>query len=134
MSEEKAYTLREMTAEDVFHMVKVISSIGLKEFKAVFEADDVKEAIAAITDDKKKGEKPDAAAIGITIVLNTADVLFSNLPKCKGDIYRLLSGLSGMSTEDIAALPMSTFMNMVVDTIQKREFIDFFGAAAKLFK
>lgn len=134
MSEEKAYTLREMTAEDVFPMVKVISSIGLKEFKAVFEADDVKEAIAAITDDKKKGEKPDAAAIGITIVLNTADVLFSNLPKCKGDIYRLLSGLSGMSTKDIAALPMSTFMNMVVDTIQKREFIDFFGAAAKLFK
>ena len=41
MREEKAYTLREMTADDVFPMVKIISGIGLKEFKAAFEAEDV---------------------------------------------------------------------------------------------
>ena len=72
--------------------------------------------------------------IGITIAVNIADVIFSNLPKCKADIYKLLSGLSGMSAKDIAALPMPVFMNMVVDTIKKEEFKDFFGAAARLFK
>lgn len=130
MSEEKAYTLREMTAEDVFPMFKIISSIGLKEFKGCFEADRVKAAIKG----GAEGEKPDAAEVGFTIALGIADVLFSNLPKCKNDIYKLLSGLSGMSTKEIAALPMAVFMNMVVDTIKKEEFADFFQAAARLFK
>lgn len=131
MSEEKAYTLRDMTAEDVFPMFKIISGIGLKKFKTAFESDDVKAALAAMTGE---GEKPDATAVGITIAVNIADVIFANLPKCKGDIYKLLSGLSGMSTKDIAALPMVDFMNMVVDTIKKEEFKDFFQAAARLFK
>lgn len=130
MSEEKAYTLREMTAEDVFPMFKIISGIGLKEFKGCFEADSVKAAIKG----GAEGEKPDAAEVGFTIALGIADVLFSNLPKCKNDIYKLLSGLSGMSTKEIAALPMAVFMNMVVDTIKKEEFADFFQAAARLFK
>lgn len=130
MSEEKAYTLREMTAEDVFPMFKIISGIGLKEFKGCFEADSVKAAIKG----GAEGEKPDAAEVGFTIALGIADVLFSNLPKCKNDIYKLLSGLSGMSTKEIAALPMAMFMNMAVDTIKKEEFADFFQAAARLFK
>lgn len=130
MSEEKAYTLREMTAEDVFPMFKIISGIGLKEFKGCFEADSVKAAIKG----GAEGEKPDAAEVGFTIALGIADVLFANLPKCKNDIYKLLSGLSGMSTKEIAALPMAVFMNMVVDTIKKEEFADFFQAAARLFK
>lgn len=131
MSEEKAYTLRDLTAEDVFPMATIISDIGLKEVKTAFEADDVKEKLAAMTGE---GEKPDAAAVGITIAVNIADVIFHNLPKCKDNIYKLLSGLSGMKTKDIAALPMPVFMDMVVDTIKKKEFKDFFGAAARLFK
>lgn len=134
MSEEKAYTLRELTADDVFPMFKIISSIGLKEFKAAFEADDVKAALASMTGSENEGEKPNAAAIGITIAVNIADVIFSNLPKCKDDIYKLLSGLSGKSVKEIAALPMAEFMNMVVDTIKQEEFKDFFQAAARLFK
>ena len=39
-----------------------------------------------------------------------------------------------MSTKEIAALPMDVFMDMVVDTIKKEEFKNFFGAAARLFK
>ena len=87
-----------------------------------------------MTGEKAEGEKPDATAIGITIAVSIADVIFSNLPKCKADIYKLLSGLSGLPMKDIAALPMPVFMNMVVDTIKKEEFRDFFGAAARLFK
>lgn len=130
MNEEKAYTLREMTAEDVFPMFKIISGIGLKEFKGCFEADSVKAAVKGGAD----GEKPNATEVGFTIVLSIADVVFANLPKCKNDIYKLLSGLSGMSTKEIAALPVAVFMNMVVDTIKKEEFADFFRAAARLFK
>lgn len=124
---EKKYTLRDLTAEDIFPMLKIISGIGLKEFKNTFEADDVK----AMTESENK---PSATSIGLTVAVNIADVVFANLPKCKYDIYSFLSGLSGLNTEEIAALPMSVFMDMVVDTIKKKDFKDFFGAAAKLFK
>lgn len=134
MSEEKAYTLREMTADDVFPMFKIISGIGLNEFKAAFETEDMKAFMEAVKGGEAEVEKLDKTAIGITIAVNIADVIFSNLPKCQADIYKLLSGLSGMTVKDIAALPMPVFMNMVVDTIKKEEFKDFFGAAARLFK
>lgn len=114
------YTLRDLTAADVFPMFKIVSSIGVKEFKNAFEADDVK----AMTGTKNK---PSAASVGITIAVNIADVVFSNLPRCEDDIYRFLSGLSGMSTKEIAALPMDVFMDMVVDTIKKEEFKNFLG-------
>lgn len=130
MSEEKAYTLRDLTAEDVFPMFKIISGIGLKEFKDAFSADDVK----AVVTGGENGEKPDATTVGITIAVNIADVIFANLPKCKNDIYKMLSGLSGMSCKEIAEMPIAEFMNMVVDTIKKEEFKDFFQAAARLFK
>lgn len=130
MSEEKAYTLRDLAAEDVFPMFKIISGIGLKEFKDAFSADDVK----AVVTSGENGEKPDATTLGITIAVNIADVIFANLPKCKNDIYKMLSGLSGMSCKEIAEMPIAEFMNMVVDTIKKDEFKDFFQAAARLFK
>lgn len=130
MSEEKAYTLRDLTAEDVFPMFKIISGIGLKEFKDAFSADDVKAAVTG----GENGEKPDATTLGIIIAVNMADVIFANLPKCKNDIYKMLSGLSGMSCKEISEMPIAEFMNMVVDTIKKDEFKDFFQAAARLFK
>lgn len=134
MSEEKAYTLREMTADDIFPMCRIISGIGMKEFKAAFETDDVKAAIASMTDGKTEGKEPDAVAVGITVAVSLADVLFSNLPKCKDSIYQLLSGLSGMSKKEVAAMPMADFMNMVVDVLKQEEFRDFFKAAARLLR
>lgn len=133
MSEEKTYTLRDMTAEDVFPVFKIISCIGMKEVKNCFEDDEVKAAMKAMIGDTE-GENPDVTAVGITVAVNIADVLFNNLPKCKDHIYHLLANLSGMNKNEIAALPMATFMNMVVDIIMKEEFKDFFQAAARLLK
>lgn len=142
MSEEKTYTLRDMTAEDVFPVFKIISCIGMKEVKNCFEDDEVKAAMKAMIGDTEgenpdataEGENPDVTAVGITVAVNIADVLFNNLPKCKDHIYHLLANLSGMNKNEIAALPMATFMNMVVDIIMKEEFKDFFQAAARLLK
>ena len=36
----KAYELRNLTADDVFPMFKIVSKIGIKEFKACFESDE----------------------------------------------------------------------------------------------
>lgn len=130
---EKTYTLRGLTAEDVFPMLKIISGIGLKEFKGCFENEELRTAIRNMNAEKEEGAEIDTTALGLMVAADVASIIFANLPKCKDDIYQLLSGLSGMSKKEVAALPMNVFLSMIVDVIKKEEFKDFFKDAAGLF-
>ena len=134
---EKTYTLRGLTAEDVFPMLKIISGIGLKEFKGCLESEELRTAIRGMTAEKEdgaEGAEIDTTALGLMVAVDVASVIIANVPKCKDDIYRLLSGLSGMSKKEIAALPMNVFLSMIVDVVKKEEFKDFFGDVAGMFR
>lgn len=128
----KAYELRNLTADDMFPMFNIISKIGVKEFKSCFESPDVKSTIAGIA--SGEGDKADLTAVGMTVAFDLAGVIISNLSSCKEDIYHLLSQLSGMTTKEIAGLPMVTFVEMITDVVKKEEFTDFFQAVSKLLK
>lgn len=128
----KAYNLRNLTADDMFPMFQIISKIGVKEFKRCFESDEVMKAVSGMASGEK--DNADLTAVGITIAFDLAGVIMSNLPNCKNDIYLLLSQLSGMTTKEIASLPMVTFVEMIMDVIRKDEFKDFFQAVSKLFR
>ena len=131
MNTAKAYELRTLCAEDVFPMFKIISKIGIKEFKSCFESEDVKEAIKSATNGEAQ---VDLEVIGIGIALEIASVIMANVPKAKEDIYQFLAQVSGMSKDDIRNLPISTFTEMIIDVVKKEEFKDFFGVVSKLFK
>lgn len=130
---EKTYTLRGLTAEDVFPMLKIISGIGLKEFKSCFDSAELRDAIKNMSQGKEEGETVDTTAVGLMVAADIASIIFANLPECKDDIYQLLSGLSGMEKKEIAELPMNVFLAMIVDVIKKEEFKDFFQDVAGLF-
>lgn len=134
MNEEKtkAYELRSLTADDMFPMFQIISKVGVKEFKSCFESPDVKKAIEGMASGKQ--DQDSLTAVGMTIAFDLAGVIVSNLASCKNDIYTLLAQLSGMTTKEIASLPMVTFMEMIIDVIKKEEFKDFFQAVSKLFR
>ena len=122
----KAYELRNLTAEDMFPMFQILSKIGVKEFRSCFEADDIKKVASE--------DGVDVQAVGLSVMLNIGGVILSNVGKCKEDIYQLLAQLSGMTKKEIAALPMNTFVEMVIDVFKKDEFKDFFQAVSKLLK
>ena len=126
MDENKAYTLRTLTADDMFPMFQIISKIGIKEFKHSFENPEIIKAF--------KSEGGDIESLGIEIAFDLAGVLMANLPVAKDSIYTFLAGVSGMTKQDIAALPMGTFLEMIVDVIKKEEFKDFFKAVKRLLK
>lgn len=128
----KAFELRSLTADDMFPMFNIISKIGINEFKRCFESPDVQTAISGMVSGKDGQDK--LAAVGMTIAFDLASVVISNIGKCKDDIYLLLSQLSGMTKKEIASLPMSTFMEMIIAVVKKDEFSDFFQAVSKLFK
>lgn len=137
---DKTYELRGLMADDMFIMFSIISKIGIKEFKACFESDDVKAAVlnmakkADENGDAEADEGADVVSVGISVALDIASILLANIGKCKNDIYALLSSLSGMKAGDIAKLPAKTFTSMVIDLVKKEEFADFFQDAVKLFK
>lgn len=66
-------------------------------------------------------------------MIDMAGIVLENIPKCKTEIYVFLSGLSGMTKEEIADLDMVVFAEMIVDVFKKDQFKDFFKVVSKLF-
>lgn len=120
-----AYTLRKLEAADVFIMSKIIHAIGVEEFKKCFQPEVIK---------KMMEQDKAAEAVGFEIFFDIVGVITGNLPKCEKDIYKFLAGLAGMTEAQIKALPMNTFLEMIVDTVKKEEFGDFLSVVSKLFK
>ena len=127
MDDNKVYTIRTLTADDMFPMFQIISKIGIKEFKNCFDNPELLKSF-------RKGGEGNIEAVGVAIAFDVAGVLMANLPVAKDSIYTFLSSISGMTKKELAALPMGTFVEMIVEVIRKEEFKDFFGAVKKLFK
>jgi len=125
------YTLRNLKADDIFYVLRIINKIGVKEVKNCFNAVEVKQAITKMQED---GENSDMAAVGMSVALELASLIVSHLPDCQNDLYAFLASLSGMKVEEIADLPMNTFVKMVSDVVRKQEFKDFFTDVIALFK
>lgn len=137
--EKKPYTFRTLCGEDVFLMFKIIGKIGVKEFNACFANDDIKKAIAAQIGEKlrtadEKGEETPVSVAYISVVLEVADVVFNNLPKCENEIFQMLSRTSDLSVVQVKQLTFPVFAEMVIDFIKKEEFRDFIKVVSKLFK
>lgn len=133
---EKPYTFRLLGAPDIFLMSKIISKIGIKEFKTCFEADGIKNLIQNAVVDKAQngGNDTDIIGVGAGVALELASVILTNLPKCEADIYQMLSQTSNLSVEEIKAPGNAVmFLEMVIDFIKKEEFRDFIKVVSRLF-
>lgn len=136
---DKTYELRELQADDLFVVINIVRKIGINEFEACFQSEEVKAAILNMvkhTDEGADESTNDSAvvSIGVSVALNIASILLANIGKCKDDIYALLANLSGLKVKDIAKLPAKTFMCMVTDLVKKKEFADFFQEATEFLK
>lgn len=124
------FELRELKSQDIFPMFKILGQIGLDELKDIMSGENIKSLIA----NTEKDENGDITTVlGFNLVLEIAGVVMNNLPKCEKDIYKFLSGLSGMSEKQIADLSMVTFTEMIIAVIEKDEFKDFFKVVSRLF-
>ena len=127
---EKPYSFRKLSTADIFPTLKLINKLGLKQLK---EDEGIKRLVSQISGATTKG-KIDPTALGLDIFLELTCLVVDNLPKCEVELYELLSSTSGMTVEEIKALEMSVFVEMITDFIKKEEFGDFFKAVTKLFK
>ena len=137
----KPYTFRTLGGEDVFLMFRIIGKIGLKEFNACFENDGIKNLMASMMGEKLEKAKEDGnkeeTSVSVTylsVVLEVADVLFRNIPKCENEIFQMLSQTSNLTVAQVKKLNLAQFTEMVIDFVQKEEFKDFIKVVSKLFK
>lgn len=132
--EEKPYSFRKLSSTDIFLMFKIIGSIGVNNFTACMESKSVLDAIKGMTEEEKKSDAGAYTAVG-AVVLEAANVIFSNIGRCENEIYKLLSQTSNLTIEEIKAEGNAVmFFEMVVDFLKKEEFPDFIKAVSKLFK
>ncbi len=128
---EKTYTLRTLTAGDIFPMLRILSKVGMKEISQCFENEEVRKAIDNAS---KGGSEADATGVGMAVVTDMAGLLLEHLPDCKDDIFKFLASVSGLTVSDIDAMSMADFAEMIFAVVYKEEFGDFFTAVAKSFK
>ena len=128
----KPYKFRPLEASDVFVMSKIIGAIGVNEFSACLSKDGIKDTIASLA--SEADAESVATIAGASVMLEIANVIFKNLPKCEDDIYQILSQTSNMKASEIRKLDFVTFAEMVIDFIKKEEFRDFIKVVSRLFK
>ena len=131
---DKAYTLRDMNADDLFVVLKIINKIGVKEVKNCFSAVEMKENLQAVASAGGDENNEYVAAVGLNVMMSIAGLVVERLPECKTEIYQFLSSLSGMKVDEVAAMPMADFFGMVMDVFKHPSFNDFFQRVVGLFK
>jgi hypothetical protein len=124
------YTFRQLTSKDIFPMSKIISKIGIKEFKECFESD----AVKALVKKAGKDKEADTSAVGFTIVIDIAGVILSHLPDCEKDIFNFLASVTGLKVSEIENASMADFAEMIIELVKKEDFKDFIGVVSRLFK
>lgn len=132
---EKKYELRALKASDFFLVTRILSKVGVKEFKGIFENEETKATIKEMME-KNNGELSvsDVASIGIGATFDVAGTVLSHIEDCEKDVYKLLANLSGLKETEIADLPMADFGEMVISVIKHEGFRDFFAAVMSQFK
>ena len=122
---ERKFELRTLTSQDIFPMCVILRKIGIKDLKELLSTDDVVQAARS-----GKGVE----AIGLGIAIDLAGLIVSNLPSCEAEIYSFLASVSGIRKEELKAMSMADFLELIAEVIHKEEFRDFFEVARGLLK
>lgn len=112
--------IRNLKASDMGIICKIMTQIGIREFKNCFDITDLK--------DKKNVEQ-----IGLNAAFDVAGIILENIPKAQKDIDTFLASLTGQKPETIQNLSLGEYGELIVTVIQKDDFKDFFGHVLKLF-
>ena len=136
---EKRYELRPLVASDLGAVCKIVSEIGVRQFKECFNVDQIKESMKSDNDESEETEdskeKKDAKleSIGFSVVFDIAGVVISNIPTAEADIQKFIASLTGLSVLQVRALPLADYGEIILDVITNEEFKDFFKRVMKLF-
>lgn len=117
--------LRDLKACDIFPAVRILKKIGVTNLKDYLTLEKIKELTSGELDE---------SVIGYDLMFELMGIIVDHLPDCEVEIFRFMSGLSGLTVEQLQDLPIGEFLDGVMDVFKKHEFKDFFEAVSKYLK
>lgn len=116
---ENVYEVRPLVATDMGAICKIISAIGIRQFKDCFKVDDFKNG--------------NVEEIGFNVLIDIGGIIISNIPKAEDDIQAFVASVTGLKISEVKALPFADYGELIVQIVTKEDFKDFFKRVMKLF-
>lgn len=116
---ENVYEVRPLVATDMGAICKIISAIGIRQFKDCFKVDDFKNG--------------NVEEIGFNVLIDIGGIIISNIPKAEDDILAFVASVTGLKISEVKALPFADYGELIVQIVTKEDFRDFFKRVMKLF-
>ena len=129
----EGYEVRRLCAKDVFPMSRVISKIGVNEFKQAFDPDVIATAVNKLTGQEGKKDDTTATIIGVGVALDMLNIVLGNLGKAEHEIYVFMAGPLQMTPEQVEDLPLDDFTELIYEIFTSPEFGGFMKVVSKLF-
>lgn len=122
-----SFVIRPLTAKDVAPMARIVSKIGVREFKGILSAESIGALVEGAVDDEGR---VDLAAAGIMI--DAAGIVLANYDKAEDDLLAFLASVSGMTKKAVGELPLADFAELLVSVFKSDGFSDFFTRVSSL--
>lgn len=116
---KESYELRPLVATDMGAICKIISAVGIRQFKDCFNLEDFKDK--------------DAESVGFGVVFDIAGIIISNIPRAEEEIQSFLASLTGKQISEVKNMPFADYGELIVEVVTKEDFQDFFKRVMKLF-
>lgn len=111
--------IRPLVATDMGAICKIITAIGIRQFKECFKVEDFKSG--------------NVEEIGFGVVFDIAGIVIANIPKAEDDIQTFIASLTGLSLKEVRSMPFADYGELIVKIVAKEDFQDFFKRVMKLF-
>lgn len=113
------YELRPLVASDMGAICKIITAIGVRQFKECFKVEDFKDG--------------NAEQVGFSVVFDIAGIVIANIPKAEDEIQSFLASLTGQKLSEVKKMPFADYGELIIQVVMKDDFQDFFKRVMKLF-
>ena len=128
------YELRNPQASDLFVVTKIIKEVGLKNVANCFDSDEIKAFKDKIADKETPATDEELRKVGMMAMTSIGELIFEKLDIVQEDIFKFLSNLSGLSMDDVKAMDIVEFAEMIMTVIKNPKFADFIKVVLKSFK
>ena len=118
-AQENKYEVRPLVASDMGAICKIITAVGIRQFKECFKVEDFKGG--------------NVEEIGFGVVFDIAGIIIANIPKAEDEIQTFVASVTGLSLTEVKAMPFADYGELVMMIVTKEDFRDFFKRVMKLF-
>lgn len=121
------FDIRPLRFKDVAPMARIVSKIGLREFKQVLTP----EAIGAFAETAEDGQSV-AEAVGAGVLIDAVGIVLENYDKAEDEIAAFLASVAGMKKSEVMELTLADSVALVKSVAAAQGFDDFLKQASAL--